>query len=398
MSPAIFEGQWSSGETANAVPATIGFEADGLSIKATDGSPLAFWSYGDLLPGAPIGRESADVLLRSSKAPRAALFIQGEGAGRLLIQHAPRTAQSFQRFKIVSLSMIATVIILIAGAALLFGRVSLSKAVAAFIPDKVADRMGSQSVEMFGRVAPACVNQPGNAALQRILQRLQTGGDYGPPFKLHVVQSRIANAFALPGRHIVLLSALVKQAKSPEEVAGVLAHEMGHGLEKDPEVLFVRSTGLDALLQLLTGQSGTNPLAAGGAIFLQFRYSRDAERSADAHAVEILKNSRIEPKSTADFFLRDAAKSEGLDKSSVLSYLSTHPSSKERAQVFLSQPAYAVQPVLNEKEWADAQAICGPADVKKPAEDGKKPQEKPKPDPLPQLKLPKQPPNPPSPV
>jgi Zn-dependent protease with chaperone function len=320
-------------------------------------------------------------LLRSSKAPRASLFIQGKGVGALLIRHAPRTAQSFQRFRIVSLSMIATVIIVIAGAILFFGRVSLSKAVAAFIPERVADRMGVQSVEMFGRFAPACVNQPGNTALQRIIDRLQGGGDYGSPFKLHVVRSTIANAFALPGRHIVLLSALVKQAKSAEEVAGVLAHEMGHGLEKDPEVLFVRSTGMDALLQLLTGQSGTQAPLAAGAIFLQLQYSRDAERSADAHAVEILRNARIEPKPTADFFLRDAAKSEPSNKSSMLGYLSTHPSSKDRAQLFLSQPAYAALAILNEKEWADAQAICGPAPAMKPGEDLKKPPENPKPQP-----------------
>jgi hypothetical protein len=74
-----------------------------------------------------------------------------------------------------------------------------------------------------------------------------------------------------------------------------------------------------------------------------------------------------------------------------LGYLSTHPSSTERAQLFLSQPAYTAQPVLNEKEWADAQAICGSAGVKKPGEDRKKPQEKPKRDPLPQNRQPKKP-------
>lgn len=40
-------------------------------------------------------------------------------------------------------------------------------------------------------------------------------------------------------------------------------------------------------------------------------------------------------------------------------YLSTHPSSKERAQLFLTQPKYAVQPLLTPKEWADAKALCG---------------------------------------
>ena len=57
------------------------------------------------------------------------------------------------------------------------------------------------------------------------------------------------NAFALPGRHIVLVSGLLKRAKAPEEIAGVLAHEMGHGLEKDPEALFLRNIGMKVIVK-----------------------------------------------------------------------------------------------------------------------------------------------------
>jgi beta-barrel assembly-enhancing protease len=350
-----YEGRWSSGESAGGVPAAIDFESAGLSIKGADGVQLAFWNYEDLLPAAPIAKGAADALLRHSQTPRATLFVRGAGIGKALIARAPRTAQSFQRFKIVRLSLIVTAVAAVAGLALLFGRVSASKTVAALIPAEAANRLGQQSIEMFGPIAPACINQPGNLALQRILDRLRAGGKYGSSFTLHIARSGIANAFALPGRHIVLLSGLVKQAKSPEEVAGVLAHEMGHGLERDPEALFVRSVGMQVLIQFLTGQSGSQSPLTAGALLLQLRYSRQAEYEADSHAIEILRNAKISSQPTAGFFLRDQAKSS---EGGLLSYLSTHPSSKNRAALFKSQPPYPAEPIIGSKEWADAQAIC----------------------------------------
>jgi beta-barrel assembly-enhancing protease len=193
-------------------------------------------------------------------------------------------------------------------------------------------------------------------ALQHILDRLQSGSGYGRPFKLHVAQARIANAFALPGRHIVLFSALVKQAKSPEEVAGVIAHEMGHGLENDPETLFVRNIGMQALIQLLTGQSGSQSAFTLSAVLLQLRYSREAERSADNHAVEILEKAHVASKPMGDFFLRTLS---GTQKENwAMGYLSTHPPSQDRAKLFTAKHDYPTEPVLTDEEWASAQSIC----------------------------------------
>lgn len=354
MTGTVFEGRWSGGEKASAVPISVRFEAEGLSIQSS-GAQLDFWKYKDLQAGAPVASGCGDVLLRNTKTPRATLYIQGPGIGELVISQAPQTSQRSQRFRIVSFSLIATAIAAALAGFLLFGRLSASKIIGRLIPVSIADRIGLQSTEMFGPIAPACAGQPGNAALQRILDRLQSSGNYGRSFKLHVAKANIPNAFALPGGHIVLLSALVKEAKSPEEVAGVLAHEMGHEIEYDPEALVVRNLGMQTLISLLTGQSGGQSALSAGAILLQLRYSRDAERSADAHAIEILRNARIAPKPTGDFFQRHASGGSG----SFLNYLSTHPSSKERAQLFFSQPHYDVQPLLSAGEWADAQAICG---------------------------------------
>lgn len=370
MSALSFEGRWNDGERAKSTPVIVAFEAEGLAVKDADSVQAAFWAFEDLSPAAPIRSTSADALLRNPKASRATLFVQGPGVGALLAERAPQTTTSASRFKILRRSLVFTLAVGILAGVLLFGHFSASKAVANWIPQSTADEIGARSIGMFGPIAPECENQQGNIALQRILDRLQTGGDYGRPFKLHVARASVPNAFALPGRHIVLLSTLVKQARSAEEVAGVIAHEMGHGLEKDPEALFVRSVSMQALVQLLTGESGNQTALTFGAILLQLRYSRDAERLADAHAIEILKAARIDAKPTAEFFLRNA--SGGADDESSMSYLSTHPSSLERAKLFTSQPDYPGESVLSEKEWADAQAICEAVEAKPPKAEQKK--------------------------
>ncbi len=355
MSQDIFKGQWSSGEKASADPVTVVFEADGISFGSAFAGQLGFWHYGDLLAGAPILRRAGDVLLRNRQSPRASLFIEGNGAAALVLSRAPQTSENKLRLKIVGWGLIAAVIAAVAGALLFFGGGSTAKAIAGLIPQEMASNIGLRNVEIFGTIAPSCVNQPGNAALQRVLNKLRKAGGYSQPFTLHVVKSKVANAFALPGGHIVLLSALVKEAEGPEEVAGVLAHEMGHEIERDPEALFVRNVGMQTLIALFTGQSGDGTALKAGAFLLQLRYSREAEQLADAHAVEILRKAGIGPKPAANFFLRHAS----AEKGEGFSYLSTHPDSKERAKLFLSQPSYPAQPLLTAKEWADAKAVCG---------------------------------------
>ena len=199
---------------------------------------------------------------------------------------------------------------------------------------------------------PTCNEGKGAAALGRILDRLQSGGSYGRPFKLHLVKGEQENAFALPGRHIILVSGLLKPAKAPEDIAGVLAHEMGHGLEKDAEALFLRNIGMKVIFKFTAW--GDDSRAAFRAMLLQLRYSREAEVTADAHAIAILRRARIASRYAGEFILRSAAESPTGE--STMDDFGAHISAEERAKLFL---AAAYEPILSEEEWAAAKAVCG---------------------------------------
>ena len=242
-----------------------------------------------------------------------------------------------------------------AGAIFFVSLFEAPKLVAGWMPGSVADEIGLQGVALFGATTPECNEGKGAAALGRILDRLQSGGRYGRPFKLHLVKGEQENAFALPGRHIVLVSGLVKLSKAPEEIAGVFAHEMGHGLEKYPEALFLRDIGVKVILKFTTW--GDDSPVAFRAMLSQLRYSRETEVKADAHAIAIMRRARIPSRSAGEFILRSAAESPTGE--STMDDFGAHLFADERAELFLTQPSYEAEPILSEEEWAKAKAVCG---------------------------------------
>jgi Zn-dependent protease with chaperone function len=260
-----------------------------------------------------------------------------------------------QLFRVLALSLTGALLALCACAIFFVSLFEAPKLFASWMPAAVADKIGLQGVALFDATSPECNEGKGAAALARILDRLQSGGRYGRPFKLHLVIGEQENAFALPGRHIILVSGLLKPAKAPEDIAGVLAHEMGHGLEKDAEALFLRNIGMKVIFEFTSW--GDDSRAAFRAMLSQLRYSREAEVTADAHAIAILRHAHVSSRYAGEFILRSAAESPTGE--STMDDFGAHLSAEERAKLFLAQPPYEAEPILSEEEWAAAKAVCG---------------------------------------
>src|ERR1035438_3456735 len=64
------------------------------------------------------------------------------------------------------------------------------------------------------------------APLLRVLPK--SGSDY----KFYIIEESMPNAFALPGGHVMVNDSLIRMAERPEELAGVIAHEVAHVTEK----------------------------------------------------------------------------------------------------------------------------------------------------------------------
>lgn len=240
----------------------------------------------------------------------------------------------------------------------------LANFLADMLPRETEIRFGKTVVAQMERFlggkeigALSCNAPAGRAALDKLMIRLTEGQGLDYALDVSVMNTRMVNAFAAPGGHVILLRGLLDEAKSPEEVAGILAHEIGHVEARDPTRLMLRSAGSAGILSMLVGDVSGGLFAAGAEMALQSAYSRDAERAADRFGFALLNGAGISSTGFADFFERILKSEGGL---ALPEYLASHPDSQGRAE---AARANAVGrrtggPVLTEAEWRDLRAIC----------------------------------------
>lgn len=396
-----FSGRMSDGRTAASVPVRVEFGTAALHIDAPGTAERIDWPYNTLTSAEPIRKKSTDVLLSSSAMPGATLFVDDAVFTQSLRERAGQLSTGALRWQYAKPGLAVTAGIALVIAAVWLFDLTPARTIAGMLPDAARVRVGQQVVQAMTKDYAVCHTDEGRAALDKLTARLSNATGSKDKFNVVVVNWDLLNAFATPGSQIVLTRELIGDAKSPDEVAGVLAHEMGHGLELHPETGLVRAIGISAALELMSGgQTGT--LANIGALLAQLSYTRSAEREADNQALRILKGAAISPKGLGDFFQRiskidgdsDDKKEEpkkdesgeAQDETSATkerdftSYfntdlLRTHPQSRERAELIRAQAAYDASPSLSESDWKALRDICKNAKNKS----GEKKPETPKP-------------------
>ena len=157
---------------------------------------------------------------------------------------------------------------------------------------------------------------------------LAAAGDTGPPtYEFHIVDDDAINAFAAPGGIIIVNRGLLQAAERPEQVLGVVAHEMAHVTMRHGVRAMVDSMSWRLLLGLATG--GTDMPVEwidAGSKLVQLRHSRKQEQEADEVGWEHLVRAGIDPRGLAEFF--EVADSQHPHDSWEL--LQTHPAPQSR--------------------------------------------------------------------
>ncbi len=357
----VFPGRFSDGLTAATEAVTVTFASGGLEIAAPS-RPAAhqLWAYPGLTASASLTAKAADVLLASPDAPGCSLFVDDRNFVRMLADRAPHLSARADRLRTAAPWLAVSAAIVAGVAGLWVADISPARIVAGFIPDRVRETMGKQVVSSMTDKRSVCKSPAGTAALDKLTARLSAAAN--AKFNVVVVDWSLLNAFAAPGEQIMLTRELVQNARSSDEVAAVLAHEMGHGLERHPETGIVRMIGMSAALELMTGGSG-GTLGSAGLLLAQLNYTRTAEQQADDHSYRILRAAGITSTGFRDFFKRagELEEKSGVAKTiGQYDILRTHPQSSDRVKRALEQPAYPTTPALNDAEWQALKDICGP--------------------------------------
>lgn len=345
---------FSDGITAARRSASIAPTSHGIDIAPFGGSPLS-WRYDEIEivdPGPPL------VLARRGASARLSVSEPGMD---MKIRARLRTEPSWRRRSIIRATGIPAAIVvcaLLAYVAIAQGRAAVGLIARAIPPSweaPVGDAVADQIARILSHGEPKyCTGEYGMQALATIIGRLKAAG--APPIApVRVVDTELVNALAAPGGRLVLFRGLIDDAKSPEELAGVLAHEMAHVAHRHQLQALITGLGISFVVQLVTMDITGGGTVAGAAQYVATAgFTRGAEREADALAKDWLVAANISTAPLADFFDRLSEK----EKTGALpQFLSTHPASPERAELFRAASRGAL-PVLTADEWQAVKIMC----------------------------------------
>lgn len=236
-------------------------------------------------------------------------------------------------------------------------------ATATSLPLSVDEQIGDSTMDdLEGQLGPRMDDPTIQAFLDRTIARLEPhASERAFRFRIHAVDSDEVNAFALPGGQMVVMRGLLAEAGDPEEVAGVLAHEMAHVTERHGIRSAAHGAGRWLALTILIGDdSALLGLAGEAASYANgSAYSRESESEADAEGVRLMAASGLDPRALARFFERLKQRS-GSELTGMANWLSSHPEHDARIahvnEVAARVPAAPRQPL--QVDWAAVQAAA----------------------------------------
>ena len=232
-----------------------------------------------------------------------------------------------------------------------FALPAIGSAVAMMIPVTWEDALGREMVQRFAPPDKRCADANLQSAVDHIVRLLSGPTSSRYQYQLYVMPNEQVNAFAAPGGHIVVFTGLIKRTKTPEELAGVIAHEMEHAENRHGTRAIFRSLSFWALVSLVTGDANATIVQLAGTL-VQLRYSRDDEAEADRGAMERMQQARLDPDGMIRAFRM--LEREAADLPRGLQYLSTHPQLADRIRAVerLGRSSTAVrEPLLQDRAW-----------------------------------------------
>ena len=215
-----------------------------------------------------------------------------------------------------------------------FGAGRLAVLLLPWIPISVDQRIGQVlRVEVPG-FNERC-SDPGPERYVRELTKplLDALGPTPYEFEFRVIPEATPNAFAAPGGLITVHYGLLTTAKSGEEIALVLGHELEHVVLRHATARTLRSTSGFFLFAFLLGGTHLGPWVDAFDDVFARSYDRDEETQADLAGARLAARAGIDPKALGAFFAR--LPSAGPD---ALAWLASHPASEDRIRTLESVP------------------------------------------------------------
>lgn len=219
----------------------------------------------------------------------------------------------------------------------LAGAVATAGACAPAVTTQQEVQLGADYSRQINRQLPLVRDAAANQYINALGTRIARAADpRGIPYRFYIVNSAQVNAFAIPGGHIYINRGLIERSANESQLAGVLAHEVGHVVERHGIEQMQRANNANTALSVVYGVLlGRNPgtleqvgiQAGGSAVFAS--YGRNAEREADNVAIGYMMRAGFNPQGIVGMF-QILLSERQRNPSRVEQWFSTHPLTEER--------------------------------------------------------------------
>ncbi len=397
---AQFSGTFYDGKSANKYPVTLFLTKLQLELVFSNGRRIA-WNYPTLKLSrtgskGPIRLERSShpevipesVVIEDPDFLHAAHQVAPGALGTIWNQPHKRSL----RYALMILALIALPPFIFA--IWVYAIPGMTNAVADRIPTEWEEELGQSSVKTLFREPLEKPDPEMQKALDAISERLLASVPDQPyHFRIYVHPSKLVNALALPGGTIVVFQGLINITETPEELAGVLAHEFQHVLKRHSTRSIIRSEAINLFMMIISGNSDsmTNVIIQAGGVLEYLHHNRELETQADAEGMKMMLASQVDPRGMVrifeklekqhfqlkppkenrkqsdseekDFTENDSEKNDKVEKETEesteefkkwMKYLSTHPAGEDRVEVLkkLSQSSTRKPiPLLPDFDW-----------------------------------------------
>ena len=360
MTPRRWEwsGFYYDGRTAARQSVTLTLEGNRLHIRRPDGTSM-LWPL-SLVRQTQGGYSTEQVRLEFGSDPAEALLVNDPTFVAEIRAASPVARRAVRRqwrpAHIVTLSVAALMIVV---ALYVWGAPAGAVWAADRLPKSWEVSMGEGFVEHLKRFDRVCADADTVPELQTIVTRLTDAGP-GEEYRFHVIVVRDSaiNAFAAPGGYVFLFTGLINAAETPEELAGVLAHEIQHVTLRHSTRALLREVPLRFALFSVTGSGETAMTTVASLGALTFRRSDETE--ADREGMRLLETARVDQSGMISF-MRTLEAEHG-DGPRFVRYLSSHPRTADRIaelERLARESRHETRPLLERGAWRRLHGLCG---------------------------------------
>lgn len=272
------------------------------------GNQTTYFKIGKDFPYRTIEIDSAEVLQRTKK--------YSSVADKLHIDIA--------QGGIKNVILITAITFLFFGFLIVYGLPFLGEIIGGNIPIEVEKSIGEAYYKQF--VASSKVDTFKTNSINKLIANYSLSAKY--KINLTVVESEQKNAFALPGGYIVIFTGILEEMDKPEQLMGLVAHEVTHINHRHSMRALGRSISSYLLFSWVIGDAAgiTSVLVENYNQFMALSYSRELEADADKTGAELMIKNKIDPKGMIE--LMNILKKE--DKDGQQEFLQTHPLTENR--------------------------------------------------------------------